>query len=360
MSEKEIAEKAAEGVLAFSLAGKQVAKGNETKVVNKRKRKIKLVEVDIKIPTVTEETAEQVQRKKLSQINSKLLEEQNHDKVLVKKRRLVDPEEHKHILEERRQNKIRELLSIEPSQCHFCFNNLNISDHMLISIAENSYLTLAKGPVSVPQNGLKFPGHVIITPIEHKPKLSSFIPAGEPETKIFDLPIYKELLSYEHSIAKMFVKNDMGTVFFDFNTVNGVHYHIQCVPVPVKFLQKVGIAIDRQFKYHGKKFGDDTMAPFKKFVDEEDEEYLKLINDKNLDFLQFKIINSRGKCEIFISTFDPSKRIDMQFGRSVLAYVLNQPKRHFWNNEDCQESDEQEKKNVEDFQVAYNDFEIAS
>ena len=338
---------------------KEVTQDPTPKIVPKKKRKLKLVEVDIKTPTIGLETKEDINRAKLNKINSKISKEFNEDKIVVKKRKLVDPEEHKKILEERRKNKIEELLSIEPSQCHFCFNNPNVADHMLISIAENSYLTLAKGPVSVPQNGLKFPGHVIITPIEHKPKLSSFCIEEEQTSKITDSKLYKELVSYEHSLANMFAKNDMGTVFFDFNTVNGVHYHIQCVPVPVKFLQKVGIAIDRQFKYHGKKFGEDTLVPFKKFVDEEDEEYLKIINDQSMNFIQFKIMNSRGKCEMFISTFDPANRIDMQFGRSVLAYVLNQPKRHFWNNPECQETVEQEKAHVEKFQVAYNDFDIA-
>ncbi|XBW34509.1 hypothetical protein QEN19_000055 [Hanseniaspora menglaensis] len=329
-------------------------------IIPKKKRKLKLVEVEIVTPVVHEETKESIQRKQLNKINDKISETYNHASERVKKRKLIDPTEYKLQLQERRTKKIKELMSIESSQCHFCFNNPNIADHMLISIAENSYLTLAKGPVSVAQNGLKFPGHVIITPIEHKAKLSSFASQDNQQDKITDSKLFNELILYQHSIAKMFVKNDMGTVFFDFNTIHGVHYHIQCVPVPTKFLQKVGIAIDRQLKYHESKFGADVLSPFKKFISETDEDYLSILNNKDLNFIQFKIMNSRGKCEILVSTFDPEKRIDMQFGRSVLAYVLNQPKRHFWNNPECQETVEQEQSHVEKFQVAYNDFDITN
>lgn len=319
------------------------------KIKPKKKRKLNLVEVNIETPTVIDKNNdEQKTREKLKEINDEI------DLRVVKKRKMMDPEKFKEILNEKRKKKVEELLSIKSSECHFCFNNPKVASHMLISIAENSYLTLAKGPVSVPNQYIRFPGHVIITPIEHKPKLSDY----SDESNISEQALYKELLAYQHSIADMFAKADMGTVFFDFNMTTGVHYHIQTVPVPVKFLSKVAKAIDRQYKFQNKKAGEEVMSEFKKYIGEDDPEYKDFISDKSQNFIQFKIMNTRKKCEIYVSTFDPTKRIDMQFGRSVMAYVLNQPKRVYWNNEVCQETEKQEKKNVELFQVAYNEFDI--
>lgn len=319
------------------------------KIKPKKKRKLNLVEIDIETPTVVDNSNnEHKTREKLKEINDEI------DLRVVKKRKLIDPEKFKQILDEKRKKKVEELLSIKSSECHFCFNNPKVASHMLISIAENSYITLAKGPVSVPNKYIRFPGHVIITPIEHKPKLSDY----SIESNITEQPVYKELLAYEHSISDMYAKVEMGTVFFDFNMTTGVHYHIQCVPVPVQFISKVSKAIDRQYKFQNKKAGEEVMSKFKKYVGEDDQEYKDFINDKTQNFIQFKIMNTRKKCEIYVSTFDPTKRIDMQFGRSVMAYVLNQPKRVYWNNEVCQETEKQEKKNVELFQMSYNDFDI--
>lgn len=288
------------------------------KIKPKKKRKLNLVEVNIETPTVIDKNNdEQKTREKLKEINDEI------DLRVVKKRKMMDPEKFKEILNEKRKKKVEELLSIKSSECHFCFNNPKVASHMLISIAENSYLTLAKGPVSVPNQYIRFPGHVIITPIEHKPKLSDY----SEESNITEQPLYKELLAYQHSIADMFAKADMGTVFFDFNMTTGVHYHIQTVPVPVKFLSKVAKAIDRQYKFQNKKAGEEVMSEFKKYIGEDDPEYKDFISDKTQNFIQFKIMNTRKKCEIYVSTFDPTKRIDMQFGRSVMAYVLNQPDR---------------------------------
>lgn len=316
----------------------------------KKKRKLNLVEVNIETPNVSNDNKQEEEtREKLRKINDQI------DSQVIKPKKLLDSAQFKKLLDEKRQKKVEELLSIKSSECHFCFNNPKVASHMLISIAEHSYVTLAKGPVSVPNKKIRFPGHVIITPIEHKPKLGDYFS----ETDVVEQPLYKEMLAYEHSISDMYAKVDMGTVFFEFNMTTGVHYHIQAVPVPVQYISKVAKAIDRQYKYQNKKTGEKVMTKFRKFVGEEDKEYKDFINDKSNNYIQFKIMNTRRKCEIYVSTFDPNKRIDMQFGRSVMAYVLNQPKRVYWNNEVCQETEAQEKKNVELFQMSYNEFDIA-
>ena len=114
------------------------------KIKPKKKRKLNLVEVNIETPTVFDKNNdEQKTRERLKEINDQI------DLRVVKKRKMIDPEKFKEILNEKRKKKVEELLSIKSSECHFCFNNPNVASHMLISIAATMYVTLGKGPVSV-------------------------------------------------------------------------------------------------------------------------------------------------------------------------------------------------------------------
>ena len=259
---------------------------------------------------------------------------------------------------EKLQKKIKELRSIAPSRCHFCFTNENVQDHMIISISESSYLTIAKGPLCVPQNGLTFPGHCIIPSIEHVPKLNSVI---KPFTDLHKSSIYLDTCKFENSLVQMFSKFDMFIVSFEINSVNSVHYHTQVFPVPKKYGTKILVAIERQITFTNSRVENpEDQLLLLKFANDKEKEYLEIVNNHESNYFQFKVYNTRGKFELYVIKIDPNKRLDLQFGRRVLAFVLNQPKRVLWNSPVCLESQEQETKNVENFQKEYKDFDFTS
>lgn len=69
-----------------------------------------------------------------------------------------------------------------PAECFFCLSNPNLATHLITSIATESYLTTAKGPLSTVSTfpGLGCPAHILIIPLEHSPTLG-LIP--DPESR---------------------------------------------------------------------------------------------------------------------------------------------------------------------------------
>lgn len=69
-----------------------------------------------------------------------------------------------------------------PAECFFCLSNPNLATHLITSIATESYLTTAKGPLPTVSTfpGLGCPAHILIIPLEHSPTLG-LIP--DPESR---------------------------------------------------------------------------------------------------------------------------------------------------------------------------------
>ena len=113
-----------------------------------------------------------------------------------------------------------------PIDCHFCFTNPNMEDHMIISIDDSAYMTTAKGPLTVPKGDMNFPGHCLIIPIEHIPKFNN-VDGQSP----FETPLGKDLLAYERSVVNMnYQKFDMSTIVFEINSERSIHFHKQVFP----------------------------------------------------------------------------------------------------------------------------------
>ncbi len=100
----------------------------------RKRKKLNLVEIDIETPTVVDNITIMSIKLKAKEINDEI------DLRVVKKRKSTKPRKFKQILDEKK--KVYEGVSSKKvSGCHFCFNNPKVASHMLISIAENSYIT---------------------------------------------------------------------------------------------------------------------------------------------------------------------------------------------------------------------------
>ncbi|CCE63028.1 hypothetical protein TPHA_0D03950 [Tetrapisispora phaffii CBS 4417] len=242
-----------------------------------------------------------------------------------------------------------------PNQCHFCFTNPNIEDHMFISINKNSYLTTAKGPLSVPKDEMPFSGHCLIIPIKHIPKIS------QSKTQEELLELNKELNDYELSIARMnFIKYDMSTIVFEISSSTSFHFHKQVIPVPKYLIFNFSSALDRQLYFNNEKFKLNGNLNFKQYT-VGSSEYNDIVNDKNIEYMQFKVYEtSEEQPIVYLSTFLTGEKIDLQFGRRVIAYVLRYPKRIMWNSPTCQQTKEQEIEDVKKFQSGYKNYDISN
>lgn len=247
-----------------------------------------------------------------------------------------------------------ELKKVLPTACHFCFTNPDIEDHMVISIANKSYVTTAKGPLSVPTSDMNFSGHCLIIPIEHIPKLN------RSNENFLQNELRNELLLYEDSIAKMyFSKFNMSTVVFEIHSDNMVHFHKQLVPIPKFLVMKFHSALDRQVHINNEKFGRNKNIEFEHFESHEDPRYRDIINDPKKNYMMFSIHETPDlPVQIYLGQFEANDRIDLQFGRRTLAFLLHLPNRTNWRSPTCLQKKEQEESEVHNFQKAYKDYDI--
>lgn len=250
----------------------------------------------------------------------------------------------------------KKVKTILPTGCHFCFTNPNVEDHMFVSIGNRAYVTTAKGPLSVPKGDMTFSGHCLIVPIEHVPKLNM----GQENFTENDL--MQELLNYQRSIVKMnYRKFDMATVVFEIHSDKSIHFHKQIIPVPKFLIMRFKDALDRQLHFNNEKYTHNAKLDFKNFSSETDSDYLAIVNDPKSNYMQFTIYEtSESGPDVYLSHFQRDDRIDLQFGRRVVAFLLHLPKRVNWNSPACKQSKEQEENEVKKFQKGYNEYDIAN
>ncbi|KTB19600.1 CWF19-like protein DRN1 [Nakaseomyces glabratus] len=246
------------------------------------------------------------------------------------------------------QNAHTKKTKIDSTTCHFCFSNPNVEDQMIVAIAKHSYLTLAKGPLTVPKGDMFFSGHALITPINHVAKID----------KSLDNELSKEIELFESRVAKMNYKLfDCSTVVFEIQSDKAIHFHKQVIPVPKYLITKFERALDRQVHINSKR--GNCKLEFEKFDGLDNEEYRKIVGRKDTNYLQFTIYETdTSKATIYISSFDITERLDLQFGRRTLAFVLNLPKRVQWNSPICQQSKEQELKEAQLYQKSFKNFDF--
>lgn len=263
----------------------------------------------------------------------------------------------KHRLEEestRLPSNIKKFRQILPEKCRFCFSNPDVEDHLIISISEHAYITAAKGPLTMPHGQMDFSGHCLIIPIEHRTKLVA------DTNDITKTPTYTDMESYESKLVKMnFEKFQMSTIIFSINSENSVHFHKQVMPIPNYLIGKFVPALDRQVHFNNERNPTNAKLNFKEFQGKKDLNYLEFINDPQNNYLQFTIFeNSSQPPKVYVASFDISKRIDLQFGRRVVAFMLHLPKRVKWDSPVCKQSKEEEQNEVTLFQKSFKDYEF--
>ncbi|KAF2639975.1 hypothetical protein P280DRAFT_498805 [Massarina eburnea CBS 473.64] len=232
------------------------------------------------------------------------------------------------------------------SECFFCLSNENIATHLVTSIGENAYMTTAKGSLSTSQTfpGLGFPCHLLIIPFSHQPTLAAI---EEEERKA----TYAEMQKYTTSLNKMLksLPGEYGSVTWEVSKSSLPHTHWQYLPIPADLIRK-GL-VEAAFKalaenYHWPAF---TKEDVQDGFEETSDFFRVLIWDPDHD---------AEKQTSFILRFDEKIRFRPQFGREVLARLLQLDDRIDWR--DCGQTQEEEEKDVENFKNSFKDFDFTA
>ncbi len=249
-----------------------------------------------------------------------------------------------------------------PHECFFCLSNPNLATHLIASIAEDAYVTTAKGPLSTPTTypSLTFPAHMLIIPLSHSPTLATITP---PESKI---STYKEMQRYRHALHSLLLstsKGALGAVTWEVSRAEGIHIHWQFLPVPTNLIKKGLVAAAFKVEAENEKYptfktktiGDGTAETgdyFRVWIWRPDEGA-----DSTLDSSGDGEYEKRGEENELVLPLSAEFRFDLQFGRRVMAKLLGLEGRMHWK--DCTQSDAEEKRDAEGFKGAFKKFDFS-
>ncbi|EKG17812.1 Cwf19-like protein domain-2 [Macrophomina phaseolina MS6] len=250
----------------------------------------------------------------------------------------------------KRDNKRQRAGPPSQSECFFCLSNPSVASHMITSIAEEAYIATAKGPLTTATTfapELKLACHMLIIPLSHSPTLAAVEESSRKQT-------FDDMERYRRALQKFVAetsKDKLGAVTWEVSRSGGVHTHWQFLPVPAGLIK------------HGL-----VEAAFK--VQAENQKYPKFEKkdvgdgyEEGTDFFRLKIwcpaadgSNPEGAETSLMLPLDESFRFDLQFGRRVLAKLLELENRMDWR--ECAQTHEDEVGDAEAFKAAFKPYDL--
>ncbi|KAH8427807.1 CwfJ domain protein [Aspergillus melleus] len=257
-----------------------------------------------------------------------------------------------------------------PDQCFFCLSNPNIATHLITSIGNESYLTTAKGPLPTSKTfpALDFPGHMLIIPFSHSPTLNSI---SDPESRT---ATYSEMQRYRsalHSMLHRRAAGALGAVTWEVSRGNGIHVHWQFLPVPSALIKRglVSAAFKveaENLKYPKFESASNTADPSAEAGDffrlwiwdppSEGSETEPQDQDQAESQTDSPSQKTSGTETSLLLPLGPEFRFDLQFGRRVMAKLMELEKRINWKND--VQSEAEEEKDATAFKEAFKEFDF--
>jgi hypothetical protein len=239
----------------------------------------------------------------------------------------------------------------DPSECFFCLSNPNLATHLVASIGDDAYLTIAKGPLTSSStnavSGLDFPCHMLIIPLTHSP-IIALIPEEGLAAKT-----YAEMNRYKAALQSMVASrsdNKLGAVTYEISRGNGVHTHWQFLPMPETLIRK-GL-VEAAFRVEAENMSYPAFQVRDPGLGQGDGDFFRVWiwtppDDES----------TRGSTKCLTLPLDSDMRFDLQFGRRVLAKLLGLEKRIQWR--DCGQTEDEEKADVEAFKAAFKEWDFS-
>ncbi|MCJ1228740.1 hypothetical protein MMC12_005401 [Toensbergia leucococca] len=255
-----------------------------------------------------------------------------------------------------------------PSECYFCLSSPNLATHLITSIADDAYLTTAKGPLSTASTfpPLPFPNHILIIPLAHS---STFATIPTPETRT---ATYKEMTRYRTALQTMLLhstpRRSLGAVTWEVSRATGIHIHWQFLPVPTSLIKqglveaafKVEAENEKYPLFQAKEIGDgfaENSDYFRVWIwrpgEDDDDDIKAALPNNGADEEE----NHPGKDKSLILPLSNHFRFDLQFGRRVMAKLLELEARMQWK--DCMQSQAEEAADAEAFKKAFKAFDFS-
>ncbi|XP_019880026.1 CWF19-like protein 1 [Aethina tumida] len=217
----------------------------------------------------------------------------------------------------------KQKVEFDQNKCWFCLACPLVEKHLIINVASNSYLALAKGGM--------VDEHFLICPIEHYQNS-----LAQPEDVLQEINMYKE------AVQKFYSRRDHVGIFFERNYKTS-HMQMQAIPIPKRALREL-----KQI-----------------FIDESESQGFKLtLLDPSLRLDQ--VVSAKSPFftvefpdgDVLYAKIESNMNFPLNFGREVLALgpVLNLPERADWK--DCIVDKEKETDLAQKLRTAFEPFEF--
>lgn len=245
---------------------------------------------------------------------------------------------------------------VDPSSCFMCLSNPNLQTHLVLSIAEHSYLSLAKGPI-IPLR------HLLIAPIAH---VASFVP-GSQEFKTYELERSKYILSL-HTMFNS--TRPTTTIVYEINKASGVHLNTQVIGIPGfrsrdarsrlyghakkhrLFAEKREVKSDEAEYFRFQIFP----PPESQIFDDKPDQPVDISAEQTDSAEGLPTENQTEENQTYVVSLPDGKYFDFQFGRKVVADVLKARERIDWRS--CVQSEDEEKLDASQFKAQYKEFDF--
>lgn len=271
-----------------------------------------------------------------------------------------------------------------PDRCFFCLSNPNIATHLITSIGDQSYLTIAKGPLP-PANffpSLGFPGHILIIPFEHSPTLGMI---SDPATRS---STYTEMVRFNTALRHMVSdrsSGQLGAVTWEVSRAGGIHTHWQFLPVPMDIIKDDLVELAFQVEADNLKYprfssraiaqsdsaadgetesgseqterGDYFRVSIWSPSEEDSEEEKKEKEEKSNDNADTSKSQPPGTEKVMTLELNPDFQFDLQFGRRVMAKLLQLDERMNWK--DATQSQAEEEADANAFKEAFKTYDFS-
>lgn len=210
-----------------------------------------------------------------------------------------------HFIRDCPEKKSRSNTQNKPAQCWFCLSNPELAKHLIVSIAEELYVSIAKGTLIDPfSNSCLVPGggNILILTINHYNTFSQ-IPSQAQEK------VNQELQKYKKALSDFFEKFEAAPVYYEIHAPGTFkHAHKQVVPIPLSTSPSIEIFFINQARANNWNLDENNTGN---------------IAD---GYLEVELPN--GKTLIGIPP--TGQRLDFQLPRKIMAEFLNIPNRADW------------------------------
>ncbi|URD76332.1 Protein similar to CwfJ C-terminus 2 [Musa troglodytarum] len=225
----------------------------------------------------------------------------------------------------------RRLLT-QQERCQFCFENPSRPKHLVVSIANFTYLML-------PQWQPVVEGHCCILPMQH-----------EAATRSVDKNVWEEIRNFKKCLLKMFARDDKDVVFLE--TVVGLakqrrHCLLECIPIPHLLASQAPMYFRKAIEEAEEEWGQHDM---KKVIPTSGN--LRQVIPENFSYFHVEFGLDKG----FVHVIDKDSNFDNGFGLNVVRGLLRLPEEDMYRRR-RHEPMEKQKQAVANFAREWEHFD---